>query len=67
MSEHDERQYLVRYQYATYSGERIVWAEDSEQAIASVKRMLRPYMTLPMAYESYKAEPVVSRAAEVSP
>jgi hypothetical protein len=53
-----EQKYKVRYQYGTYSGERIVWAEDSEQAVAKVKRELRPHMTLPMAHEAYHVEEV---------
>ncbi len=52
----EQSRFRVTYQYATYSGERTVLAEDSEQAVAIVKRELRPYMTLPMAYESYRAE-----------
>ena len=56
MSEHDEQHWRVKYQYGTYSGERLVWAESREEAIASVKRMLAPHMTLPVAHESYHAE-----------
>jgi hypothetical protein len=51
-----EQRFTVRYQYGTYSGTRVVWAEDSERAIAAVKRELRPHMTLPMAHESYTVE-----------
>lgn len=52
----DEQLYEVRYQYATYSGTEEVYAEDAEQAIAKAKKRLRRHMTLPMAYESWKAE-----------
>ena len=56
-----EALWVVRYQYGAYSGTREAWAEDRAQAIAKVKRELRPYMTLPMAYESYKATLAPSR------
>lgn len=57
----DQRLYEVRYQYATYSGTRRVWADDREQAVAIVKRELAPHMSLSMAYESYHAEELCPR------
>lgn len=44
--------YTIKYQYGTYSGREIVWADDSEQAIALMWANLRKYMTLTMAYKS---------------
>lgn len=58
MTDSPEYRFTVRYQYADYSGRRVVWAQDHEQAIARVKRQLRPSMTLAMAYESYTVEKV---------
>jgi biotin carboxylase len=51
-----EYKYTIGYQYADYSGSVVVWAEDSEQAVARAKRKLAPHMSLPMAYESYRVE-----------
>jgi hypothetical protein len=50
----------VTYQYATYHGQEIVDAEDSEQAIARAWARLRRrgYLTLSMAYTSAKAEQI---------
>lgn len=45
--------YTIRYQAGTYSGERTVEAEDSEQAIAIVRGWVRRQMSLPMYFESY--------------
>ena len=46
--------YTIRYQYGTYSGERVIFAEDGESAIAKMwgdmKR--RNLLTLPMAHQS---------------
>lgn len=53
-----EQKFIVRYQYGTYSGTRTLWADDAEQAVARVKRELRPYMTLTMAHEAYHVEAV---------
>ena len=49
----------VKIQYATYHGTEIVFAEDSEQAIALAWGRLRRrgLLTLPMAYTSARAEP----------
>lgn len=52
-------QYTVRYQAATYTGVRVVWADDEEHAIAMVRSRIRKEMSLPMYYEHYK---VVSRS-----
>lgn len=49
-----ERRFTVRYQFATYSGERTVWAPNGDVAIAKVRAELRKSSSLPMAYESYK-------------
>lgn len=48
---------LVEYKYGTYAGSVRVQADeddDNEVIIARAKRLLRPHMTLPMAYESYR-------------
>lgn len=46
--------YTIEYQYATYSGTEIVYANDGDEAISKMWRNLRQYMTLPMAYKSAK-------------
>lgn len=46
--------YTVRYQAGTYSGERVVWAEDDEHAIAKVRAQVRREMSLPMYADSYR-------------
>ena len=46
--------YTIRYQAGTYSGVRVVNANDEEEAIAKVKSKIRKDMSLPMYYESYK-------------
>ena len=46
--------FIVKYQAATYSGTRKVWAEDEEEAINKVKAEIHRTMTLPMYSESYK-------------
>ncbi len=43
-------QFTVKYQ----SGKRTVSAEDGEEALNKVKRMIRKEMTLPMYSDSYK-------------
>lgn len=51
----------VVYQYATYTGEEIVYnCDDSDQAIAACWARLRRrgLLTLSMAYTSAKAEPI---------
>lgn len=53
--------YTVRYQAADYSGERTVWADDEEQAIAKVRAKIRREMSLPMYSDSYR---VVSTEAQ---
>lgn len=47
-------QYTVKYQAATYSGTRVVWADDEDHAIAIVRSKIRKEMTLPMYYEHYE-------------
>ena len=54
-------QFTVKYQAGTYSGTRTVSAEDEEEAIAKVRRMVRREMTLPMYSDSYK---VISQEEE---
>ena len=44
--------YTIKYQYGEYSGERVVWADDEEEAISKMWAQLRQYMTLSMAYQS---------------
>ena len=46
--------YTIRYQYGTYSGEHVIWADDGEEAISKLWRLLKPYMTLGMASQSAK-------------
>lgn len=56
--------YTIRYQYGTYSGVEIVWADDGEEAIAMMWRRLRPYMTLGMASQSARIESVEEGAED---
>lgn len=56
--------YTVKYQYGTYSGSRIVCAEDGETAVAIVRKQVRKDGALPMAYESYKIIGPVTEANE---
>lgn len=44
--------YTIQYQYGSYSGTRVVWADDEDEAISKMWRMLRKDMSLPMAYQS---------------
>ena len=44
--------FRIRYQYGSYKGERTIFADDSEEAIAKMWRNLQQDMTLPMAYKS---------------
>ncbi len=46
------KRYEIKYQYATYSGVEIIYAESQAEAIRKMWLKLRPYMTLPMAYQS---------------
>ncbi len=46
--------YTVKYHAGPYSGTRIVYAEDGEEAKNKVKRMVNKEMTLPMYSESYE-------------
>ena len=46
--------YTIKYYYATYEGVRVVWADDEEQAVAKMWRMLSRDMTLSMASKSYE-------------
>lgn len=46
--------YTIEYQYGPYSGTRTVWADDEDEAIAKMWRILSKDMTLPMAYKSAK-------------
>jgi hypothetical protein len=48
------QRYVVHYQYATYSGDRVVFATDDDEAIAIVRARVRREGGLPMAYESYR-------------
>lgn len=47
-------EYTVIYQAGTYSGERTVFADDTDHAIALVKSWIRKQMTLPMYHLSCK-------------
>lgn len=44
--------YTIRYWYGSYEGTREVYADDEDEAIRKMWRMLRKDMTLPMAYQS---------------
>lgn len=55
--------FIVHYQAGPYSGERTVFADDDEHAIAKVRAAVRKEMTLPMYSESYR---VVERDSEES-
>ena len=48
----------VSYVAGSYSGARVVRAEDEAEAISKVRAWVRKEMSLPMYAESYKAEPV---------
>jgi hypothetical protein len=44
--------YTIKYQYGSYSGTRVVWADDEDEAISKMWRILKPDMGLSMAYKS---------------
>lgn len=44
--------YTIRYWYGSYEGIREVYADDEDEAIRKMWRMLRKDMALPMAYQS---------------
>ena len=44
--------YTIEYYYGSYSGTRIVWANDEQEAISKMWNMLKIDMCLPMAYQS---------------
>ncbi len=46
--------YTIKYQYGSYSGTETIWADDGDEAIAKLWRLLKPHMSLPMAYQSAK-------------
>ena len=46
--------YTIEYQYGTYSGTRTVWADDEDEAVAKMWRLLSKDMTLGMAHKSAK-------------
>jgi hypothetical protein len=46
--------FVVRYHAGPYSGDRIVFADDEEQAIAIARSLVRKAMTLPMYSDSYR-------------
>jgi hypothetical protein len=48
--------YRVRYFLADYKGTREVDAEDSEEAIAKVRRWARAQTSLPMYADGYEIE-----------
>lgn len=45
--------YTVRYHAGPYSGIRVVYADDEQEAKDKVKGMIRKSMTLPMYSDSY--------------
>lgn len=44
--------YTISYQYGSYSGEKIVWADDEDEAIKKMWRSMKKDMSLSMAYQS---------------
>jgi hypothetical protein len=46
--------YSIRYHAATYTGIRIVYADDPDEAIAKTRAAIRKQMTLPMYSDSYR-------------
>lgn len=54
LNEEEQKRYTVEYQYGTYSEIKTVIASDEEEAIRKVWRLLKPYMSLSMAYKSTK-------------
>lgn len=44
--------YTIKYYYGDYSGIRIIYADDKEEAISNMWRSLKKNMQLPMAYQS---------------
>lgn len=46
--------YTIEYQYGSYSGTRNIWADDEDEAISKMWRLLSKDMGLPMAYKSAK-------------
>lgn len=49
-----EFRYDVAYRAGAFSGERTVYAEDEEQAIAKVKTWVSRMMVIPVHSESYR-------------
>lgn len=47
--------FKVQYWYGSYTGYEHVNAEDRDDAIRKVQKLLKPFMTLPMAYVKYAA------------
>jgi len=46
--------FVVAYVAGPYSGKRVVWAQDEEEAVSKVRSSVRREMSLPMYYESYR-------------
>ena len=46
--------FKVKYQAGTYSGTKVVSADDGDHAIAIVRAWVRKQMTIPMYSDSYK-------------
>ncbi len=53
--------YTVRYTAGPYSGERIVFAEDPDQALRLVRSRIRRHMTCPMYSDTYRIVAVNER------
>ena len=56
ISEASMNRYVIEYQYGTYHGEKVVWADDEDQAISKMWAEFRRAgaLTLTMAYQSAK-------------
>lgn len=46
--------YTVHYQYATYSGDITIYADDEEEALRKARAWRMKQGSMAMAYESYK-------------
>ena len=49
-----KNKYTIQYQYGSYSGEREIYANDEDEAISLMWKLLKKDMTLSMAYKSAK-------------
>ena len=45
--------FTIKYQYGSYSGTRVIYAEDQDSAVRKMWASLRKDMSLPMASQSH--------------